>query len=123
MPIERLQTAPPPAAPQASRSAESQPLSLHKYWLPREQPFTRFLLLSVALFAASVGLAVLVPEEEKLPPMIEVDLGIDGIENGPPPLGEPDAGMGEVQPEPPAPEEPEPEPAPEPEPEPEPEPD
>jgi protein TonB len=98
--------------------------SFHSYWLPREQPFAIFLFLSTALFAASVGFALLLPAREKLPPLIEVDLGVEGIENEPPPLGEPDAGVGEVAPEVPAPEEPpaappEPEPTPEPEPEPE----
>lgn len=51
--------------------------------------------------------------------MIEVDLGVEGVENEPPPLGEPDAGAGEVQPEPipPEPEMQQPEPMPEPVPE------
>ncbi len=74
--------------------------SLRSYWLPRDQPFTVFLLLSVVLFAASAGLAFLIPPETKLPPMIEVDLGVDGVEIEPPPLGEPDAGLGELKPAP-----------------------
>ena len=109
-----------------------------EYRTPREASLSWFLVISLVAFSSAVFLSYLLPAKEELPPMIEVDLGIDGIENEPPPLGEPDAGAGALQPEPPAePEQPEqppepekpveqpvtpPEPIPEPMPEPEPEP-
>lgn len=75
--------------------------------------------ISLVLFICAVLLSALIPRGDELPPMIEVDLGIEGVENEPPPLGTPDAGAGEQQPEP-EPEKPEMEQQPEPTPEPEP---
>ncbi|MHA3775191.1 hypothetical protein ACXR0O_27015 [Verrucomicrobiota bacterium sgz303538] len=107
------------------------PADLHvRYEVPRERGLTWFLVSSVCLFTVATCLAALIPAEKKLPPMIEVDLGFDGVENEPPPLGEPDAGMGEERPpepepvtppqaeeetQPPTPEPEQPETAPEPE--------
>ncbi|MES2571233.1 MAG: hypothetical protein V4710_14405, partial [Verrucomicrobiota bacterium] len=96
------------------------------YKVPRERGLGWYLAGSIVLFTVLTSLASLLPPEEKLPPMIEVDLGTDAIENEPPPLGEIDAGASEPAEAPvaePMPEEetqpPEPEPEPEP-PEPEP---
>jgi periplasmic protein TonB len=93
-----------------------------KYQVPKESSLGWFLAISLMLFASAFFLTVVFPPKDTLPPMIEVDLGIEGVENEPPPLGEPEAGAGEVKPEPPPePEMKEPQPVPEPEPEPIPE--
>lgn len=105
------------------RNSASQSLSTWQYRVPKESPFAWFVAISLILFTSAAFLSVLIPRGDELPPMIEVDLGIDGVENEPPPLGDPDAGEGEQQPE--LPPEPEPEKPPEmqqPEPTPEPEP-
>lgn len=106
------------------RNSATQSLSTWQYRVPKESPFAWFLAISLILFTSAVLLSVLIPRGDELPPMIEVDLGIEGVENEPPPLGDPDAGAGEQPPEPtppePEPEKPEMEQQPEPTPEPEP---
>jgi outer membrane biosynthesis protein TonB len=92
-------------------------VGVRHYTVPRERGFALALVISICLFTLAAVLGVLIPAEEKLPPMIEVELGIDLVENEPPPLGEPDAGLGAQTPEPPPEAEP-PRPMPEPEPEP-----
>ena len=98
------------------RRSEVQPRNVWRYPVSKEASLAWFLGISVMLFLTATFVAVLLPPKDKLPPMIEVDLGIDGVENEPPPLGEPEAGAGEPQPEPEKPpemQEPEPEPVPE----------
>jgi outer membrane biosynthesis protein TonB len=96
-----------------------------QYRVPPDDRFAPFLAVALLIFALGTFLGTLLPKQDALPPMIEVDLGIDGIENEPPPLGEPDAGAGEVieqpvsEPEQPPMIEEVPPPAPEPEPAPE----
>lgn len=78
-----------------------------------DDPFWLFVLISLACFGFAVYVGSLKPKEEPLK-IVEVDLGIDGDPNEPPPLGEPDA---PAEPTPEMTPEPTPEPTPPPEPE------
>src|SRR5262245_23922269 len=88
----------PSTATTPPRSTTPAPLErTWKYQVPREQALSWFLGISVALFSAVVFLTFLLPTKAVEPPLIEVDL--EGVENEPPPLGEPDAGAGAEQPQ------------------------
>jgi outer membrane biosynthesis protein TonB len=82
------------------QSRPAHPSQTWQYRVPKESSLTWFVAASLVFFAGALLLSNLIPRTE-LPPMIEVDLGFEGVENEPPPLGEPDAGGGDVQPEPP----------------------
>ncbi len=82
------------------------------YTAPPEGALGRYLLLAVGLVALATLAGRWLPHDER-PPTIEVDLGVEGVPNEPPPLGTPDAGAGEIAPPTPPPAEP---PAPNPEP-------
>jgi len=91
-----------------------------QYHVPKESSLAWFIAISLILFTSALFLSAWLPRGAELPPLIEVDLGIEGVENEPPPLGEPDAGAGEqlTEPEkPPEMQQPEPAPVPEPIPE------
>lgn len=97
---------------QTPGAAKPPPAATYRYHVPKEFSLWAYLPVSLAFFAVSpLVIAKLVPHQEEEIKQITIEFAdIEGAENEPPPLGEPDAPLEPVvEPEPePVPAEPEP---------------